>query len=262
MRKYRRALLGLVLILVGLLLAGCASSATFDDPTGVTFIDRFLAFLVNPNVVYLLLVLGLLAVVAEFATPGAVVPGVSGTLMLILALYGLFRLPTNWLGPVLILTGVAMLLLDIKVTGFALSVGGVIAFLLGSLLMFTPPWSQLPLAAAPVARLNPWLIISTTVGVGLFFILGITAAFRAQLRPVAMGRETLIGKTGVVREPLSPQGIVHIEGEQWSAEAATGEAIPVGARVRVVGFNGLCVQVERELPPGGGPTATSLPPTI
>lgn len=261
MPKYRRVLLALMLVVAGVLLAGCAGSTSIGDPTGVAFVDRFLAFLINPNVAYLLLVLGLLSVVAEFATPGAVVPGVSGTIMLILALYSLLRLPTNWLGPVLILTGVAMMLLDIKVTGFALSIGGVIAFLIGSLLIFTPPWSE-PLAAAPVQRLNPWLMITTTIAVGLFFILGITAAFRAQLRPVAMGRETLIGKTGIARDALSPNGIVHIEGEEWSAENATGEDIPAGARVRVVSFNGLRVQVEAVTPPGGGPTATSLPPTI
>ncbi len=244
MPGFRRLFPLLGLALTGLLLAGCAD-AVFQDQTGVQFVDRFLAFLVNPNAAYLLLVLGLLAVVAEVATPGAVVPGVSGVLMLILALYGLLRLPTNWLGPVLILTGVAMLLLDIKITGFALSIGGVIAFLLGSLLIFTPPWTELPLAAAPVGRLNPWLIITTTLFVGLFFILGIAAAFRAQLRPAAMGRQTLIGKMGVVREALAPGGIVHIEGEEWSAEAVSGEVIPAGVRVRVVGYNGLRVQVEQ-----------------
>ncbi len=255
MLKRNRLLTGLLLLSGGALLAGCAGSIPLDDPTGVAFIDRFLAFLANPNVAYLLLVLGLLAVVAEFATPGAVAPGVSGAIMLILALYGLLRLPTNWLGPVLILTGVAMLLLDIKVAGFALSIGGVIAFLLGSLLIFTPPWAELPLAAAPVPRLNPWLILTTTVAVSLFFVLGIAAAFRAQRRPVAVGRETLIGKTGAAREALSPTGIVHIEGEEWSAENVTGESIPAGARIRVVGYDGLRLQVQRDLPPSAGAPA-------
>lgn len=245
MPKIRRLLPVPGLMVAGLLLAGCAGAASLNDPTGVAFVDRFLAFVANPNVAYLLLVLGLLAIIAEFATPGAVAPGVSGAIMLILALYGLLRLPTNWLGPVLILTGVVMLLLDIKVTGFALSVGGVIAFLLGSLLIFTPPWAELPLSAAPVPRLNLWLILATTVSVGLFFTLGIAAAFRAQKAPVAVGRETLVGKRGVARDALAPAGIVHIEGEEWSAENVTGEAIPAGARVRVVGYDGLRVQVEK-----------------
>lgn len=228
----------------GVLLAGCARTPVIEDPTGVAFMDRFLAFLANPNVAYLLFVLGLLALIAEFSAPGATIPGVMGAILLVLSLYGLLNLPTNWLGPVLIVTGIVMLLVDIKVTGIALSVGGIIAFLFGSLLIFTPPWTTLPSAAVPVARLNPFLIVGTTIVVGLFFGLGIAAAVRAQLRPVAMGRETIIGKTGVVRQPLDPSGIVNIEGEEWTAETATGESFPVGATVRVTGVDGLRLQVE------------------
>jgi len=240
-----RSLVLPLLLLFGGVLSGCAGPPVFDEPTGVAYLDRVLAFLANPNVAYLLLVLGLLALIAEFATPGASVPGALGAIMLALSLYGLLRLPTNWLGPVLILTGVILLLVDIKVTGIALSVGGIIAFLLGSLLIFTPPWVAMPSAAAPVARLNPLLIIGTTVGVGAFFFLGIAAAVRAQFRPVAMGRETLVGKTGVVRQPLQPGGIVHIEGEEWTAETATGEVLPSGTPVRVVGVDGLRLLVEK-----------------
>jgi membrane-bound serine protease (ClpP class) len=84
--------------------------------------------------------------------------------------------------------------------------------------------------------------------VGLFFILGITAAFRAQLRPLAMGRETLVGKTGVARQPLQPHGIVNVEGEEWTAENTTDEDIPAGARIRVVGIEGLRLRVTRDQP--------------
>jgi membrane-bound serine protease (ClpP class) len=233
-------------LFLGVLLAGCAGTPALQDPTGIAFLDRFLAFLANPNVAYLLLVLGLLALIAEFAAPGATLPGVVGVIMLILSLYGLLNLPTNWLGPVLIITGVVMLLLDIKVTGFALSIGGIIAFLLGSLLIFTPPWADMPLSAAPVPRLNPWLIIVTTVAVGLFFVLGIAAALKAQRRPVAVGRETLTGAAGVVVETLQPRGMVRIEGEEWSAESTTGAEIPKGTTVRVVAVDGLRLQVERD----------------
>ena len=246
MLKRDRLLLGPLLLLSGVALAGCTGPGVINDPTGVAFVDRFLAFLANPNVAYLLLVLGLLALVAEVATPGAVIPGVTGTIMLILATYGLLHLPTNWVGPVLMIAGVVMLLLDIKVTGFALSVGGVIAFLIGSLLIFTPPWEQLPLTAAPPASLSPLLILVTTVTVGLFFILGIAAAVRAQRRPIAVGRETLIGQSCTVHEALRPSGTVRIEGEEWSAQSNTGEEIPAGTRVRVVRLDGLRLQVERD----------------
>jgi membrane-bound serine protease (ClpP class) len=246
MLKGSRAALGPLLLLSGVVLAGCAGVPSINDPTGIAFVDRFLAFLANPNVAYLLFVLGLLAVIAEFATPGAVAPGVTGVILLILSLYALLQLPTNWLGPVLIITGIVMLLLDIKVTGFALSIGGVIAFVLGSLLIFTPPWAPMPLSSASAARLNPWLIVALTVGVFLFFILGIAAAVRAQRRPVAVGRETLIGKTGTAYEALTPRGTVHVEGEVWTADSANGEAIPAGTQIRVVSVEGLRLRVERD----------------
>lgn len=230
---------------LGALLGGCTPAPVIRDPTGIELMDRFLTFIANPNIVYLLFVLGLLAVIAEISTPGAVGPGVAGTLMLLLSLYGLLQLPTNWLGPALIIAGVAMLLIDIKVTGLALSIGGIVAFLLGSLLMFTPPWADLPMTAVPGARLNPWLIGATTLGVGAFFFLGVAAAFKAQLRPLAMGRELVVGKAGLTRQVLDPHGIVNIEGEEWTAEAPEGEVIPKGARIRVVGLDGLRLRVER-----------------
>ncbi len=246
MLKPGRRLLGPLLLLSGVLLAGCAGPLTINDPTGIAFVDRLLAWMANPNIAYLLFVAGLLALIAEFTTPGAVAPGVTGVIMLLLSLYGLVQLPTNWLGPALIVTGIVMLLLDIKVTGFALSVGGIIAFLIGSLLIFTPPWEQLPLAAGPTPQLNPWLILAMTVGVGLFFLLGIAAAVKAQRRPIAVGRETLIGATGVALETLNPRGTVRIQGETWTAESVHGEEIAKGTPVRVTGLDGLRLQVERE----------------
>jgi membrane-bound serine protease (ClpP class) len=164
--------------------------------------------------------------------------------MLLLSLFGLLQLPTNWLGVLLILTGVIMMLLDINAPGFILSIGGIIAFLFGSLLLFRVPGSDLPLSPAPVAPLNPFLVFGTTAAVAAFFILGVAAAFRAQRQPIAAGRETLIGQVGVARQPLAPVGIVHIEGEEWSAENVTGEYIPAGARVRVIGLDGLRLKVE------------------
>lgn len=234
----------LTLLAGALLLTGCADPLIADDPTGVAFVDRFLAFLANPNVAYLLLVLGLLAIIAEVATPGAVGPGVIGALMLLSSLFGLLQLPTNWFGVLLILAGVVMMLIDINVPGIVLTIGGIIAFLIGSLLLFARPWSETPLSAAPVAPLNPALVIGTTAAVGAFFLLGVAAAFRAQKRPIAAGKETLMGKIGVARQPLEPVGIVHIEGEEWSAENVTGEAIPAGTRVRVIGLEGLRLKVE------------------
>ncbi len=209
----------------------------------IAALDRFLAFLANPNVAYLLLVMGLLGLVAEFVTAGSVFPGVAGVICLLLSLYGLLRLPTNWIGIALIAAGIVMFLADIKVTGFGLSIGAVIAFALGSLLIFTPFWVEVPSTAAPVAQLNPWVIVAATGGVAAFFLLAVSAAVKAQFRPVAMGQSTLIGKIGTVKSPLSPDGIVHVEGEEWTAVSATGETLPTGTAVRVVGVQGLRLQV-------------------
>jgi membrane-bound serine protease (ClpP class) len=253
----------ILLLSSGLLLAGCASAPVMDDRTGIAFFDWFLAFLANPNVAYLLLVLGLLSVIAEIATPGAIGPGVIGAILLLLSLFGLLQLPTNWLGLLLIVAGVVMLLLDINAPGFILSIGGIIAFLFGSLLLFGVPGRELPLSAVPVAPLNPFLVFGTTAVVAAFFILVVAAAYRAQRQPIAAGRETLIGQVGVARQPLAPTGIISVEGEEWSAENLASAPIPEGARVRVVGISGLTLQVEPEVtferwsssgpPPDGSP---------
>lgn len=209
----------------------------------IAALDRFLAFLANPNVAYLLLVMGLLGLVAEVVTAGSVFPGVAGVICLLLSLYGLLRLPTNWIGIALIAAGIVMFLADIKVSGFGLSIGAVIAFALGSLLIFTPFWVEVPTAAAPVAQLNPWVIVAATGGVAAFFLLAVSAAVKAQFRPVAMGQSTLIGKIGTVKLSLDPEGIVHVEGEEWTAVSVTGDPLPVGTAVRVVDVQGLRLQV-------------------
>lgn len=243
MIRHRRAQLGWFLLLsLGFFgVRPAYAGGLAQEPIAV--LDRFLAFLANPNVAYLLLVMGLLGLVAEVVSAGSMFPGVAGAICLLLSLYGLLRLPTNWIGIALIAAGVVMFLADIKVSGFGLSIGAVIAFALGSLLIFTPFWVEVPTTAAPVAQLNPWVILAATGGVAAFFLLAVSAAVKAQFRPVAMGQSTLIGKTGTVKSPLNPEGIVHVEGEEWTAVSATGVSLPVGTAVRVVGVQGLRLQV-------------------
>ncbi len=240
------AFLGLLALLAaGLLLAGPAEAARplQEQPVPVPLFEQFLAFLAQPAVAYFLFVLGLLGLVGEMVTPGAIFPAVAGTICLLLGLVGLGQLPTNWGGAALIIAGMAMFLFDLHVPGHALSVGGVIAFLLGSLLIFTPFWTIQPVATRTVT-LSPWVILATTMGVAVFFTAGAYAAMRAQKRPVAVGRETLIGKVGTVRQALQPSGIVHLEGEDYTALSCRGDAIAEGMSVRVVGVDGLKLQVE------------------
>lgn len=242
--------LGHILYVSGLALGTALSAASpalaaaaGQQQTPLSLLDSFLALLASPNAAYLLLVLGLLGIVAEAVTPGTGFPGVAGVLCLLLSFYGLLRLPTNWIGFALIVAGIGMFLVDLKVAGWALSIGALIAFALGSLLIFTPFWVE-PVAAAPVARLNPWLIVGVTGGVGAFFFLGLAAAVKAQFRPVAMGAETLVGETGVTRQDLDPLGIVHVRGEEWSALSATGATIPAGTPIRVLSVDGLTLRVQ------------------
>lgn len=244
------SLLGLLCGGTSLLASPAAASGVNQTPVAV--LDGLLAFLANPNVAYLLLVLGLLGLVAEVTTAGAVFPGVAGVICLLLSLYGLLRLPTNWLGLALIVAGIVMFVLDIKVAGFALTIGAAIAFALGSLLIYTPFWVAVPEQAVPVARLNPWLILGTTGGVTAFFLLGVTAAVKAQFRPVAVGQRVVIGKAGRVTQRLAPTGIVHVEGEEWSAVSATGAEIAAGAAVRVIGVEGLSLLVQPAEPAKSG----------
>ena len=242
----RRGLSGAALLVV----MGLTATPGFPAQTQVPLLNSLLAALANPNVAYFLLIVGLLGVVAEIVTPGAVLPGVIGVIGLILALVGLGQMPTNWAGVALIVAGIVMFVLDLKVAGFGLSIGAVVAFLLGSLLLFTPFW--VPASEGSGVRLNPWLILGTTLGVAAFFFLGLSAAVRAHRLPIAVGRETLIGKTGVVRKPLRPSGIAHLQGEEWSAVSASGAEIAAGTPVRVVAVDGLSLRVEpvADLPVG------------
>lgn len=207
--------------------------------TPVPLLNRFLALLANPNVAYILLVLGLLGLAAEVATGGTVFAGVAGVISLILALVGLGQLPTNWAGAALLLAAIVMFMLDIHVSGFALSIGGAVAFALGSLLLFTPPWS---VPAPSDVHLNGWLILATTGGVTAFFLLALAAAVQSRSAPVAVGRHVLIGAVGVAQGALAPRGIVLVEGETWSALALDGP-IPDGAAVQVVDVKGLVLHV-------------------
>jgi membrane-bound serine protease (ClpP class) len=225
-------------------------------------LPQFMSWLANPDVAYVLFVIGLLGLVGEVVAPGATFPGITGAICLVLGLVGLGQLPTDWGGAALIIVAVVMFLIDLKIPGHALSVGGVAAFAIGSLLLFTPFWAVSPEKTAPY--LSPWVILTMTVGVGAFFILGAAAGLAAQSRPVAVGRETLVGKVGVVRRALNPEGIVHVEGEEWSARPASRfdghTVIPVGAQVRVVSSEGLLLRVVPEVAPDtSGVTVVDVP---
>jgi len=204
--------------------------------------EKFLHIIVDPNIAYILLTLGIYALIAEFYNPGMILPGVTGVILLILAFVAFGSLPINWGGLALIILAIILFILDIKVTGFALSVGGAIAFVLGSLMLFRPFWPVSP--AMPRFSVNPWLIAAMTSSLVAFFIFVISAVVRTQRAKVTSGVGALLGSTGVATSDLAPRGTVLVHSEEWTAEAV-GEPIKAGEEVIVVGIEGLRLKVSK-----------------
>lgn len=215
----------------------------------MTLLERFLHLLIDPNIAYLLMSIGMLAIIIELYQPGVGVPGMVGAICLILAFIAFENLPLNWGGVALIVLALALFALDIKVAGFALSVGGAVAFVLGSLILFSPFAPRSPVL--PAVRVSPWLIALMTAATGGLFLLGLTAGLRAQRLPVSVGAETLVGAKGEAVTRLKPLGIVQAAGEQWTA-IAEGPPIAAGEPVEVVGLEGNKLVVRRSLSDQGG----------
>jgi membrane-bound serine protease (ClpP class) len=198
--------------------------------------------IVDPNIAYILLSLGTIALIAEFYHPGAILPGVTGVICLILAFVALGSLPVNWGGIALIALAFIFFILDIKVAGFALSVAGAISFVLGSLLLFSPFRPSPP--TMPRLSVSPWLLVAMTALLVGFFSFALTAALRAQRQTVLMSPQALVGATGVVVSDLDPQGVVQVRSETWTA-TADAEPVSAGETVEVIGTDGLRLRVRR-----------------
>jgi membrane-bound serine protease (ClpP class) len=200
--------------------------------------QKFLLTIAHPNLAYLLLILGLLGLYFEFAHPGAILPGVLGGISLILAFFALQILPVNYAGLALILLAILFFILEVKIhTHGFLSIGGVLAMLIGSVMLIR----------TNVPELKPSLniIIPVALGISLVFVFLVTIAARALRRKVQTGFEGLVGEVGVARTDLTPEGRVFVHGELWRARA--DDSIHAGARVRVIGLeSGLTLKVAKE----------------
>ena len=187
--------------------------------------QKFLLTISNPNLAYILLMLGLLGLYFEFSNPGAILPGVLGGICLLLAIFSFQILPINYVGLILILLAIGLFILEIKVQSYGiLSVGGIIAMVIGSIMLID----------APIPELRPSLkfIIPVAVGLSLIFLFLIFIAIRALANRVHTGKEGLIGEIGVAQSDLIPSGKVFVHGELWNAEA--DQEIPKGEEVKVV----------------------------
>jgi membrane-bound serine protease (ClpP class) len=210
------------------------------DPARTTAVEeglrtRVLRAVGNPNIAYLLLMIGLAGIYFELAHPGAVLPGVVGGICLVLAFFALQTLPVNIAGILLIALAVVFFILEMKLTSYGmLSVAGTAALLLGSLMLFE--------GEAPEARLAWTVLLPTLLAVSLFFTAVAWAVFRAQRPRPRTGAEGLVGEVGVVKQALEPGGRVLVHGELWNAVGRMPFA--AGARVRVVRVTGLTLEVE------------------
>ena len=207
----------------------------------MSFPGTLLHQIVDPNIAYLLLTIGIWALVAEFYHPGAILPGVTGVICLILAFVAFGSLPVNWGGFALIILAVVLFVLDIWVAGFALSVGGVIAFILGSLMLFSP-FTPIP-PTMPRLRVNPWLIATMTALLAAFFLFALSQGIRAQRAKVTVGMQAMVGQVGVATSDLSPSGTVLVRSELWSA-TATNRPIKKGEPIVVVDVGGVKLKVK------------------
>jgi membrane-bound serine protease (ClpP class) len=208
----------------------------------MTWLEVILHGIVDPNIAYVLLSLGTIALIAEFYNPGSLLPGVTGIISLILAFVALGSLPVNWGGIALIVLAFIFFIADVKVSGIALSVAGVISFVLGSLLLFSPFTASPP--AMPKLSVSPWLLAGMTALLVVFFGVAVTAGLRAQKRAALMGPQVLVGKTGIAVSDLTPLGVVQVQSETWTAIAVNG-LIRTGETVEVIGSDGLRLQVQR-----------------
>ena len=204
------------------------------------FIEQFLQVLTNPNIVFLLITIGVQALLIEISSPGGWIAGFIGVVCLALGTYGLGILPVNWFGLVFIATAFVLFILEVKApTHGALTLAGLTSFIVGALVLFNSPETP------SFFRVSVPLVIGTGIGTAAFFMVILTFAIRAQLLPVEVGREALIGRTGESRTALTPTGMVHVAGELWTAILEDeSESLKSGERVEIVGVDGLRLRVK------------------
>lgn len=196
---------------------------------------KLLSVITNPNVAYILMLLGVYGLFFELSNPGSMYPGVFGAICLLLALYALHVLPVNYAGMALILVGMAFMVGELFVPSFGvLGIGGAIAFVIGSLILIETDVEAFQLSIP---------VIVTVTGVTALFVFTLIAmAVRQRKKPVVSGREQMIGDIGSAIEDFSGNGSIYIHGEQWAAR--TTKPIHKGQRVEVREMDGLTLIVE------------------
>jgi membrane-bound serine protease (ClpP class) len=208
------------------------------EPLKMNFFQQFLHTISDPNIAYILLLLGFFGILFELFIPGAILPGVIGGISLIMAYYAMHTLPINMAGLALILFALILFLLEIKVVSYGiLAIGGVISLLIGSLMLIKSD------SLLELVSISGTIIYGATAVIALFFLFVIVKGIKAQKRENVTGPSALIGRTGEVTETLSPTGIVLVNGELWNSESISG-TVAVGERVRITEVRKLKLYVE------------------
>jgi membrane-bound serine protease (ClpP class) len=200
-----------------------------------TLREELLGWLVNPNIALLLLVGGALLIYLEFNTPGTIVPGALGTLMVLLGIFGLDLLPIRYTAVLLLVAALVLMALEAKFGGHgALAIAGIVCLMFGTL----------TLVAAPIREMaiNPWVAIAVSAAFGGITVFLVRLAVRARRRKSTLGADALVGSAASAMEPLAPEGHVLVEGEIWRAVASV--PVVAGARLRVVGHERYLLRVE------------------
>lgn len=189
--------------------------------------EKILDLISDPNIAYILLLIGLFGILFELYNPGALLPGIAGVIALVFSFYSMHTLPINYAGLALIVFAIILFLLEIKIVSHGLlAIGGIVSLLLGSMLLLKSG------SSLEVARISRGVIIAATAVTAFFFLFVIGVGIKAQRRKPVTGAEGMIGATGEALEMLAPTGIIKVQGEIWNAESIAGN-IPAGEKVRI-----------------------------
>ncbi|HEV8083778.1 MAG TPA: nodulation protein NfeD [Chitinophagaceae bacterium] len=203
------------------------------------FFQKILDRISDPNVAYILMMLGFYGIMFELFNPGAILPGIAGVIFLIFAFYSMNSMPVNYAGLGLIIFGIILFLLEIKVVSHGmLTIGGVVSVLLGSLILFRTSSTE------NFISISRSLIFATTAVTTLFFLFVVSMGLKAQRAKPSSGVEVLIGKFGQTIEALQPLGSVKVNGEIWKAESLSG-AISENEKIVIKGIKNLTLYVEQ-----------------
>ncbi len=212
------------------------ANATVQD-VAMTFVEQFLHIITNPTIAFILLTLGVNAILFELSSPGGYVAGIVGAICLLLAFYSLGVLPVNYAGLIFIVLAFILFIVDVKApTHGALTVGGIVSLVAGALILFN----------SPLYRVSLISVVTVALLTGLFFAFAIAKVVQAQRRQSVTGKEGLIGARARVRVTLDPEGKILVKGELWDA-VAEGGRIEAGDWIEIVGVDGFHLRVKRVL---------------